>query len=113
MQFGNRLLAPSFIGCIRRRQQVAAKVRVLFDKRDASPASRRSQGGGKASGARTHNQHVTEFVAVFIAAGVRRCRGRAEARGPADEMLVEHPGAFGGAHEGFVVETRLEQRRQD
>ena len=103
--------APGLEGSGERlRQQAAAGQRILLDQHHAGAAAPGGQSGRQARRAAAHDQHIGEFVARLIAVGIALVGARPQAGRPADEGLVEHPGASAGTHEGLVVEPRGQQR---
>ena len=104
--------APGLLLGIIAGKQRAAEVRVLLGQHHARPTAARRQRCRESGGAGADDQHVAEGEAHVITIRVGKVRRLAKPRRLADEGLIEHPGALGWAHEGLVVEARLEQGRQ-
>ena len=96
-------------------QQVAARLGLLVGQDHPATPVRRRQRGGQAGRPPADDQHIAMGVHALVAVRIGRRRRRAEAGGAADERLEQlppAPGAEAAAHEGLVVETGREDRRE-
>ena len=112
LQFVDAGEAPGLLLGIIAGEQRAAEITVLLGQHDTRAAAACGECRGEARRAGADHQHVAEGEALVITVRVGKFGRLAQARRLADEGLVEHPGALRRAHEGLVIEARLEQGRQ-
>ena len=113
-QFGDDALAPVEAGLAADLlvlvEQRTAEARALVAKDHALALARGGERRHQAGGAGADHQHIAVRVGLLVLVGVRQLGRGAEARGAADDGLVDLLPEALRPHEGLVVEARDEDR---
>ena len=93
-------------------EQAPAKGKIFLRQHYPRPGAGGVAGGHKTSGARTNDENIAKRESFFINIRVFHPRAAPQTSRATDQGFVKFFPETGGPHEGFIIESRHQQRRK-